>query len=329
MRLLVTKSIAHIIIHNPIDKNAHCSKTVGRLMWSRLSIVLTGLLACCLSSPLHASNAMTDEALDCLIEPWVTSEVGSPVQGIVSELLVDRGQKVSKGQPLATLESGVEHAEVELAEARALMNSEISAREADLKLAKLDIGRFKDLHSRKVVSSQQRDEAMARFRIASAALTQAKENNMLLQLEYQRMKRQFDRRTLRSPVDGVVVSQLTFAGEFIHDNPAMKIAQLDPLRVEVVLPARLFGSIKVGDKANLFPELNADGETLTSTVDVVDPLLDTRSGTFGARLKIANADYQIPAGQRCQIAFEPKVAAALPTTAADSIPPVTVEPTLR
>jgi len=326
MKVLMTNRIARRSLCNLFGKDAYNSRKVSRFMLSRYSRLVTGLLTCSLSATLSAANPMTDEALDCLIEPWVTSEVGSPVQGIVSELLVDRGQKVTKGQALATLESGVEHAEVELAEARALMNSEISAREADLKLAKLDIGRFKDLHSRKVVSSQQIDEATARFRIASAALTQAKENNMLLQLEFQRMKRQFDRRTLRSPVDGVVVSQLTFAGEFIHDNPAMKIAQLDPLRVEVVLPARLFGTIKVGDKASLFPELNASGEPLTSTVDVVDPLLDTRSGTFGVRLKIANVDYQIPAGQRCQIAFDPKISAANPSAPVDTASTATAHP---
>ena len=105
-----------------------------------------------------------------------------------------------------------------------------------------------------------------------------------------------------------MVSTSTFAGEFVYDNTVMTIASLDPLRVEVMLPARLFGTIAEGDIARLYPELG-DSE-LESTVDVVDALLDSRSGTFGVRLKLANPDYKIPAGQRCQIAFDPQIAAA-------------------
>ena len=58
-------------------------------------------------------------------------------------------------------------------------------------------------------------------------------------------------------MDGVVVAQLAFAGEFVYDNPVMTIAALDPLRVEVMLPARLFGTIAAGDQARLYPELRS------------------------------------------------------------------------
>jgi len=180
--------------------------------------------------------------LDCLIEPWVVSDVGSPVQGILSTLLVDRGETVKRGQPIAELESGVEQAAVALAAARADTQSEIQAREAELQLAELEKARLDDLFAQKMITTQQRDESTARFRIASAALVQAKEA-----------------------------------------LPVMTIAALDPLRVEVMLPARLFGSIQVGDQAQLNPEIT-DSSALISTVDVVDATLDSRSGTFGVRL---------------------------------------------
>ena len=96
----------------------------------------------------------------------------------------------------------------------------------------------------------------------------------------------------------------------------MTVASLDPLRVEVMLPARLFGTIAEGDTAQLHPELG--DSTLEATVDVVDALLDSRSGTFGVRLKLSNPDYEIPAGQRCQIAFDPQIAAANAESTADA-----------
>ncbi|MGQ7846586.1 efflux RND transporter periplasmic adaptor subunit [Granulosicoccus sp. 3-233] len=272
-------------------------------------LVASILLLISLTSTAGASESIAQDAMDCLIEPWVVSDVGSPVQGVIAKLLVDRGERVSRGQPLAQLESSVESAEVALAQTSAETESEIDVREADLTLAKLERDRLEDLYQQKIISAQQRDEATARYRIARATLKQAQENRRIQQLELRRSERLYARRILTSPVDGVVVAQLAFAGEFVYDNPVMTIAALDPLRVEVMLPARLFGTIAVGDIAQLYPELGGDA-ALPATVDVVDAMLDSRSGTFGVRLKVPNPDHRIPAGQRCRIVFEPVVAAA-------------------
>lgn len=269
------------------------------------------LIALTLSSMASATETIAEEALDCLIEPWVVSDVGSPVQGVIDKLLVDRGESVTRGQPLAQLESGIESSEVALAELNAATESEIVARKADLTLAKLDLARQEDLHRQNLVSVQERDESTARFQIASAALTQAVETRQRQQIELKRSQRVYARRIITSPVDGVVVSQLAFAGEFVYDNPVMRVATLDPLRVEVMLPARLFGTIAVGDKARLYPELGTEAE-LFPTVDVVDALLDSRSGTFGVRLVMPNPGRRIPAGQRCRITFGADLVAANP-----------------
>jgi RND family efflux transporter MFP subunit len=271
----------------------------------------------------HASDSIPDDALDCLIEPWVVSDVGSPVQGVIAKLLVDRGQHVEKDQPLAQLESGVEYSDVALAEIRADTESELVARVAEKKLAKLALERMEDMNKQKLVSAQELDESKARYQIASAALTLALENQKIQKLELKRSQRQYARRILTSPIDGVVVEQLAFMGEFVYDNPVMTIAALNPLRVEVMMPARLFGTISKGDLARLHPEIESDRK-LFATVDVVDPLLDSRSGTFGVRLLLANPDYKIPAGQRCRISFEPVIAAAN-ADSAGSIAPRTKE----
>ena len=276
-------------------------------------------IACASMAGARAASAadVPDSAHDCLIEPMSVADVGSPVQGILAELLVERGETVARGQPIARLESGVEAATVEHAEARAAMQSEIAAREADLELAKLALARVENLHRQDLVPAQQRDEARVRRRVAGAALVQALENRQLLQLELQRAQRLLDQRTLRSPIDGVVVERLAFPGEFVYDNPIATLARIDPLRVEVVLPARLFGTIAPGDVASVFPELDAEAD-LVATVEVVDALLDTGSGTFGVRLVLPNADLAVPGGQRCRVAFDG--AAARGTELADGEP---------
>ena len=289
------------------------------------AVVPACALACALASapgPAHASahasayGAPTsadelDAAHECLIEPMVSADVGSQVQGVVRALLVERGQSVARGQPLAELESGVEAAEVEHAEARAALVSEIAARDADLELATLELERVEELHDQDLAPDRLRDEARGRRQVAEAAVVQALENRKLLQIELMRARRLLEQRTIRSPVDGVVVERLAFPGEFVHDNPVVSVARIDPLRVEVVLPARLFGTIVPGEVARVFPELGRGGRggqggedgTLEATVDVVDALIDAGSGTFGVRLRLANPERSIPGGQRCRVAF--------------------------
>jgi len=253
--------------------------------------------------PAQAQVNGNSELYDCLIEPNVVASVGSPVQGVLAEALVDRGDFVKKGQPIARLESTSELANLEYAKARAGMASEISAREADLRLAKVNLNRQAQLKKQGLETAQKYDEAVARRDVARASLVQAQENAQLLLLEQQQAERRVGERTLKSPIDGVVVEQHTFPGEFVYDNPIMTVAQIDPLRVEVVLPARLFEAYGRGDIAVVKPELEHSSK-IHAAVHVVDRLLDTRSGTFGIRLLVANEDLSIPGGQKCQLQFE-------------------------
>ncbi|MGQ7847575.1 efflux RND transporter periplasmic adaptor subunit [Granulosicoccus sp. 3-233] len=240
---------------------------------------------------------------ECLMEPMVVLELGSETQGLIEVLEVDRGERVAAGDVVARLKSTVERRRVEQARKRAGMRGEITAREADLELASIVLDRSTGLHGKSLISSQELDEARAQYRVAQAALEQAQDNAGQLELEMLRAEALLEQRIVRSPVDGVVVEHSSFAGEFVQDNPIMTIAQLDPLRVEVVLPLSEFGKYRQGDTARVKPELG--GPEVIAVVDVVDPLLDASSGTFGIRLLLDNADGQLIAGQKCTVSIDP------------------------
>ena len=271
------------------------------MMFRQRLATLCAIVSAVLAPDAFAANPTSYE---CLMEPNVVARVGTPVQGVIDTLLVDRSDVVARGQPIAQLRSEVEQANLAQAKARAKMASEISARKADLDLAKHNMERMRNLHNQKMIPEQQRDEALAQLQVASAALVQARESYKLLQHELSRAEEMLAQRTIRSPVDGVVVEHQAFPGEFVYENPVMTIAQLDPLRIEVVLPARLFGSFEPGDTAKVYTEIG-NTEPLIAKVQVVDRLLDTRSGTFGVRLQLPNPDFAIPGGQKCTLEFQP------------------------
>src|SRR5437879_1811296 len=77
------------------------------------------LLALAIAPPATAQDLKADAAeFDCLIQPKMVLKLGTSVPGLISEVLVDRGAIVKKGDVVARLESGLEAASLSLARVR-------------------------------------------------------------------------------------------------------------------------------------------------------------------------------------------------------------------
>ena len=83
----------------------------------------------------------------------------------------------------------------------------------------------------------------------------------------------------------------------------IKLAKLDELRVDVIVPAIYFDDIKLGMKAVIIPEINMN-QAYQAEVSIVDKLIDASSGTFDVRLSLPNGNYQLPGGLKCRIQFK-------------------------
>ncbi|HEX2543451.1 MAG TPA: efflux RND transporter periplasmic adaptor subunit [Ramlibacter sp.] len=260
------------------------------------------LALCCLAT----STCAVAQDYDCMVEARQAIEIRSPVEGLIDRVLVQRGDIVTRGQVLAVIESSVERATLEVAKMRAAMDGEIKVAEARVQLNAKKVERARDLHQQKFVSDSALDEAEAEFRLASEELRRTRENQRLAQTDATRASAALDIRTIRSPFTGVVVEVLLRQGELAATatvkNPLMKLAEIDPLHVEVVLPSRLFGSIRRGQLATVQPEAPVQG-SYQSVVKVVDRVVDAASGTFGVRLELPNRQGKVPAGIRCRVRF--------------------------
>jgi RND family efflux transporter MFP subunit len=239
---------------------------------------------------------------DGLIEPKLSTNVGSNTPGILESLNVDRGDMVKEGQVVATLQAGVEKSTMELAKARAELDATIKAKRAELEFAERSKQRKKELYEKKTLSFQEWDEAETRRMLAELALNEALEAKRLAELEYKRAVEVVKRMTIRSPVNGVVVERYLHQGEYIEDKPVMKLAQIDPLHVEVIMPVSTLGSVKVGMQAQVKPEAPVGG-VYKAKVTIVDKVVDAASGTFGVRLELPNPDYKLPPGLKCKVLF--------------------------
>lgn len=247
-------------------------------------------------------------AFDCLIEPRQVVELRSPVEGVIERVHVERGGLIRKGQVLVELESSVERANLSIARQRAGMQGRIASARNRVEFAKKKLARADELVGQNYLSAQSRDEALTEQRLAEAELLDAEENQQLARLEARRAEDLLAQRSIKSPFDGYVVDRLLQPGDLAEAGtgrkPLLKLAQIDVLRVEVVLPQSARAQARVGSQMAVRAEGLA--QPMLVNVSLVDRVLDAASGTFNLRMELPNARGQVMAGSRCTAEFASK-----------------------
>ncbi|WP_261817083.1 efflux RND transporter periplasmic adaptor subunit [Vibrio gallicus] len=212
--------------------------------------------------------------LSCLLEPSFDVELSSEVQGIIKELRVNRGDKVKKGQVVMKLNSSLEVAALNTVKAR-------------LEFASRKVKRNADLYRKNLISDNEQDEMLTEQRLAEFQLKEARVR--------------LSQRQTRSPITGVVIERIKDPGEFVDELPFLRIATLNPMHAEVVLPAELYGSINKNESITLYTlgsEVAFQGK-----VKIIDPIIDAASNTFAVTVVLNNDEGILSAGVRCRVEF--------------------------
>jgi RND family efflux transporter MFP subunit len=240
------------------------------------------------------------------------ANVGSQVIGLVERLGAERGDNVSAGQPLVILRADVERANAGAADTRARVEADVMAARTSLELAEQKMQRAQALRDEKFVSAQAVEQSQAELELARQKLSQSLSQKRIWLDERRVAEAQLALRTVRSPFDGVVVERHINLGERVEEKPLMRVAVIDPLRVELMVPTTQYGAVGVGDRVTIRPELPGV-EPVTATVSGIDRVLDAASNTFRVRLTLPNPNNRLPAGLRCK-ADLPTTATATPAT---------------
>jgi RND family efflux transporter MFP subunit len=288
------------------SRSAGTATESGSRVRARLLVFCTVLPAAMLvaiAPPARAQDKVNADEFSCLIQPKMVLKLGTPVPGLISEVLVDRGTIVKKGDVIARLESGVEETALSLATARAANDATVRSNRVKVEFQRRKEERTKQLRKNENISVSLADEAETAARVAEIELDESLVNLQLAQFEMARAGEVLKQRTIRSPISGIVVSRALGPGEYAFDQAHLvTVSQVDPLNVEVFLPLSQVGRIRPGNIAEVYPEEPVGGR-YTATVTIVDHVFDAASGTIGVRLEIPNPNYALPAGLKCQVRF--------------------------
>lgn len=237
-----------------------------RMYWSTL-LSLTTVLTILVTPAYAAQNGAV--VASAIIVPAQITRLSFPASGLVKEVTVKEGDKVSTGQIVAQLNTPELEYNV-IAAQEAFRSARVNAELQRYKRV-LDIRKGKKFWD--VVPPEIRQKADAQAASAQAAVEVAEA--MLAQS------------TLLSPTDATVAAVDVFPGEYVDQNQTiLTLATLDALQLETTdLSERDITRIKKGATASI--TIEALNETVTGKVVSISPIADTVGGDIVFQVTIA------------------------------------------
>lgn len=275
---------------------------------SKMLLPLAALIIASVNT--HASEATATEhssmsSMDCIVEPSQVVELGTSVPGVIEQMLFEKNEFVNEGDTVAQLDSRLEIATLELAAARADIDTSLNLRRQNADFGLRTQRRNQQLFKEATISEQDMDKVRTETYIAQLQARQEEDNQRIAALEAERARQALQQRTVQAPISGVIMEKYKDVGEYVEAEPVYRIANLDPLHVELIVPVEHLGEIERGMTAQVAIEVEQDsGLSHIAVVKSVDRVADAASGTFGVLLSMPNAGLRIPSGVRCQLTFD-------------------------
>jgi membrane fusion protein, heavy metal efflux system len=239
----------------------------------------------------HAVSSSTDQTLPYpaqIVIPtpqlWVVS---APVSGMVTNLRVGRGDRISAGQPLVTLESPSF-----VSQQRDYLHA--VAQEV---LATQQLKRNADLFEGKAVPQRVLEGSQAEARQASIVVAERRQMLRLSGLSDEAISRLTNEATIsatltvNAPQAASVVDIAVSPGQRLEQSaPLVKLARLSPLWAEIAIPGSNIRAIRTGAKVEV------EGYATPGKVVLVSETTDAATQTILVRAEIPN-NGELHAGQ--------------------------------
>ncbi len=218
-------------------------------------------------------------------------EVTAEIAGKVVEIAFDAGSEVEPGDPLVSLDTSGERAEL-----RALS--------AQLSQARSDLARYRRLIKRGAIARSQLEQAETQVRTLQAQVAQQETN--------------IAKKTIVAPFAGRLGIRMVSVGQLISPGtPIVSLQALTPALVNFTLPERRFSQVRPGQRVVLevpaWPDRSFEGR-----ITAIDPGLTVSSRSFNVQATVANEAAQLRPGMFADVVVDlgqAREVVAVPATA--------------
>ncbi len=189
--------------------------------------------------------------------------VASEVDGVITKIGFDEGQRVQKGAALFVLDD-------------AKLETELAAAEAEHALSSLNLERGKRLLADETLNQQDFDQLEARYLGNRARLKKAQED--------------MDDTQILAPFSGFMGSRTISEGQYVTRGTMLAdLVDLDNLKVEAYVPERYIGLMKTGMSVT-FRTVSFPDKIFSGTVYFLAPEVDALNRTLLIKARVDNTD---------------------------------------
>jgi|TARA_R100000479_G_scaffold43446_1_gene19834 RND family efflux transporter MFP subunit len=186
--------------------------------------------------------------------------------GVLTNVYVNEGQRVLKGQRLAKIDDGG-------------LSSQLAQQETQVALAKTTFERQQRLWNQKIGSEIQYLEAKANYEAADKAA--------------QQIRSQLSKTIITAPFAGVIDNVIAEQGQVVNQGQTevIRLVNLSDMYVKASLPENYLNSIEKGTEVNV--RLSSIGEEYKGTVRQVGNYINPDNRTFDVEIAIPNKDNKV------------------------------------
>ena len=217
------------------------------------------------------------------IEGKTSAVISAKLAGRIEQVMVQEGQHVSAGDPLARLESA------ELGNSVRTALDAVTKAQVNYDLALSDYHRYQILYNQGAISQQTLDTAEAKKRIAQADLSSATTSHSTAEEQY-------GYGVIAAPVDGVVANVTATVGQVVSPGAAlMAVQDISQVYVIVNIEQKDLSLVKIGQKAQVTVDTYA-GKEFEGIVDQMNPEAGATNRMFRTKVKVDNESGALKAG---------------------------------
>jgi RND family efflux transporter MFP subunit len=217
------------------------------------------------------------------LRPWREADVRAQVPGAVTEIRVERGDRVAAGQVMAVLDAEGIRSQAAGAEAQ------VAAARAAVALALRQLESARRLHEAGALSDIDLQSAEAGYESAQAQLAAAR-------AQATGATESAERATIRSPIEGEVSRRVVNEGEAVQPSQTLfRVVNSESLELYGQIPVTQAIRVRSGMPVEFTVEA-LPGRTFDGAVAQVEPTANPDTRQVGVYLRIPNHDRELLGG---------------------------------
>ena len=250
----------------------------------------------------------------------IQATVSAQITGTLTQVLIEEGEKVAKGQVLARLDDTQWRAAFNQSQAQVSMSrASLAQYQAQLAQAKRDLVRNEDLVDRHLVSQQALETARTQVETLQGQVTTQERNIEVAEAAVRGAQVNLDFTTVHAPFSGVVIAKSAQVGEIVSPlatggftrTGVGTIVDMDSLEIEVDVNEAYINRVQPNQPATATLDAYPDWSIPAHVIAII-PTADRSKATVKVRVAFEQKDPRILPDMGVRVSFQSKQNAGEP-----------------